>query len=266
VTDDIRAIAAAFDERAGNYSRNEWHRQYAERLVELASLQPGQRVLDAGAGTGFAAIAMARRVGPYGHVVAVDISLGMLEQARTAIEAAGTPGIELLQADATDLPPFPWSTFDAVICAAGLLYMPVEKALREWHRLVKSNGVVGFSTMRAGSPPAGRLFRECADAFGVILGDPSGELGSEDRCRSALEAAGFSRVTVISGHLHLSAGDLALAWESNLRSAAHSAVRELSEADQEALRVRYEQAVRRAQADDEESFTRADVLYAFGRK
>jgi ubiquinone/menaquinone biosynthesis C-methylase UbiE len=266
MTDEIRAIAAAFDERAANYSRNEWHRRYAERLVDLAPLQPNQRVLDAGAGTGFAAIAMARRVGPSGHVVAVDISLGMLEQARMAVEAAGTPGIELLQADATDLPPFSSSTFDAVICSAGLLYMPVERALREWHRLVKPDGVVGFSTMRSGSPPAGRLFRECAEAYGVILGDPSAELGSEERCRAALEAAGFSHVSVIPGHLHLSAGDLALAWESNLRSAAHSAVRELSEADQEGLRVRYEQALRRAQADDEPTFTKADVLYAFGRK
>jgi hypothetical protein len=73
-------------------------------------------------------------------------------------------------------------------------------------------------------------------------------------------------VTVLPGHLHLSAADLALAWESNLRSAAHFAVRALSDADQDALRVRYEQALRRAQADDELSFTRADVLYAFGRK
>ncbi len=266
MTEDIRAIAAAFDERARNYSGNEWHRRYAERLVELASLQPGQRVLDAGAGTGFAAIAMAGRVGASGHVVAVDISLGMLEQARTAIEAAGTPAIELLQADATDLPPFSSSTFDAVICSAGLLYMPVERALREWHRLVKPDGVVGFSTMRAGSPPAGRLFRECAAGFGVILGDPSGELGSEDRCRFALEAAGFSRVTVIAGHLHLSASDLTLAWESNLRSAAHSAVRDLSVADQDALRVRFDQAVRDTRSADEPSFARADVLYAFGRK
>jgi hypothetical protein len=153
-----------------------------------------------------------------------------------------------------------------VICSAGLLYMPVARALREWHRLVTLGGVVGFSTMRAGSPPGGRLFRECAEAFGVMLADPSGELGSEDLCRAALERAGFSQVTLVTGHLHLSAADLALAWESNLRSAAHSAVRALSDADQDALRVRYEQGLRRAQADDELSFTRADVLYAFGRK
>ena len=169
----------------------------------------------------------------------------MLEQARTAIEAAGAPGIELLQADATDLPPFSSSTFDAVICSAGLLYMPVERALREWHRLVKPDGVVGFSTMRAGSPPAGRLFRECAEGFGVILGDPSAELGSEDRCRSALEAAGFSRVTVIPGHLHLSAGDLALACPCVRKEMAPRAGGECDVARQ---RERDEDPARRASA------------------
>jgi hypothetical protein len=100
----------------------------------------------------------------------------------------------------------------------------------------------------------------------VTLGDPSGELGSEDRSRAALEAAGFSRVTVVPGHLYLSPADLTLAWESNLRSAAHSTVRELSEADQEALRIQYEQALRLAKAEGDASFARADVLYAFGRK
>ena len=266
MTDDNRAIADAFDERAKDYSKSDWHRQYAERLVELAPLQPGQRVLDAGAGTGFAAIAIARRVGPSGHVVAVDISPGMLEHARTAIEAAGTPAVELMQADATDLHSFAPATFDAVICSSAILYMPVEKALREWHRLLKPHGLVGFSTTRAGSPPGGRLFRECAAAFGVILGDPSAELGTPELCRIALEASGFNTVTVVPGEIALSAADLGMAWASNLRSAAHGAVRALSPADQDALRARYEQALHRADAEDARSFARADVLYTFGRR
>ena len=266
MTDDTRAIADTFDERAKDYSKSDWHRLYAERLVELAWLQPGQRVLDAGAGTGFATIAMARRVGPSGHVVAVDVSPGMLEHARAAIDAAGTPGVELMQADATDLRPFAPATFDAVICSSAILYMPVEKALREWHRLLKPHGLVGLSTMCAGSPPAGRLFRECAAAFGVILGDPSAELGTPERCRTALEASGFSDVTVVPGEVALSAADLATAWASNLRSVAHGAVRGLSPADQQALRAGYELALRRAVAEDAGLFARADVLYAFGRR
>jgi ubiquinone/menaquinone biosynthesis C-methylase UbiE len=262
--DDVRSIASAFDERASGYSKSDWHRHHAERLIELAALQPGQRVLDAGTGTGFAAIAAARRVGPTGRVVAVDVSAGMLDHARAAISESGAGNIELLQADATDLQQFASSVFDAVICSAALLYMPVYRALREWHRVLVPNGIVAFSSMRAGSPAAGRLFRKCVATRGVTLTDPSAELGSEDLSRAALAAAGFRHAMVIPGQVTLSVSDLERAWESNLRSAAHSAVRELSPADQEDLRMRYEVALRRARLEDEAAATRADVLYAFG--
>jgi hypothetical protein len=43
-------------------------------------------------------------------------------------------------------------------------------------------------------------------------------------------------------------------------------VRELKAPDQEAFRLQYEEALERAREMDELSFTRADVLYAFGRK
>jgi SAM-dependent methyltransferase len=221
-------------------------------------------VLDAGTGTGFAAIPAARRVGPTGRVVGVDISAGMLDHARTAVRESGTRNIELLQADATDLRQFASSIFDAVICSAALHYMPVGRALREWHRVLAPNGIVAFSGMRAGSPAAGRIFRECAATLGVRLSDPSAELGSEDLCRGALAAAGFRDGRVIPGQVTLSVSDLERAWESNLRSAAHSAVRGLSPGNQEDLRRRYEVALRRARLEDEAAVTWADVLYAFG--
>ena len=260
-----RVIADTFDQRAPNYGKGEWHRVYAERLVELAALQPRQVVLDAGAGTGFAAVAIARAVGPTGRVVAIDISPGMLAEARTAIDAAGITNVEVAQADATTLSQFDASTFDAVICAAALLYMPVASALREWHRVLAPGGLVGFSTMCEGSPKAGQLFRDCAREFGVDgLEDPSAALGSAVRCRAALTAAGFRDLAVIAEHVDFSAADLERAWDSNSRSPSHIAVRELSDVDREALRARYESALSDRLASDA-TFARADVLYAFGR-
>ena len=137
MVDDLRTIAASFDQRAARYATVEWHRAYAQRFVELASLEPGQRVLDAGAGTGFATIEIARRVGAAGHVVAVDVSAGMLAQLRIGIDAENLSHVELLQGDATNLPELPGSTFDAVLCSSALLYMSAAAALREWHRLLK---------------------------------------------------------------------------------------------------------------------------------
>ena len=264
--DERHQTAAAFDDRARNYSKNAWHRLYAEALVALVPLEPGHRVLDAGVGTGFAAAAAARRIGPAGRVVGLDISRGMLRQARHAINMAGLPNVTLIQADAAAPAPFPDASFDAVVCAAALLYMPVHQALREWHRLLVTGGTVAFSTMRAGSPVAGRLFRECAAAAGVILTDPSQELGDEVRCTAALERAGFTSIAVTAGHIDMTQADLKLAWESNLKSAAHTLVLSLSAEDQEAVRASFEAAMAREQDRDASAFARAEVLYAVGTR
>lgn len=263
---DPRSVAASFDDRAVNYSRNDWHRAYAEQLVERAALQPGQRILDAGVGTGFAAVAIARAVGPAGRVLGVDVSRGMLEQARSALDALGMTWVELRQSDATNLRDVADKTFDAVICSAALLYMPVDSALVEWHRLLKPGGLIAFSTMQRGSPRAGALFRECARAFGVALHDPSDALGSDDACRRVLGDAGFGEVRVVADHVDLSAADLSLAWEANLKSAGHAAIRALSQADLDVLRGRYEAALGVLHAGEAPPAQRAAVLYAFGRR
>jgi ubiquinone/menaquinone biosynthesis C-methylase UbiE len=71
-----------------NYE-NEFHRQAATRLVELAKLQPGQHVLDIATGTGLAAIAAAQVVSSTGHVLGTDFALGMLQQAQQKVEDLG---------------------------------------------------------------------------------------------------------------------------------------------------------------------------------
>jgi ubiquinone/menaquinone biosynthesis C-methylase UbiE len=124
VTNDGQRVAGDFDVRAANYSRNQWHRVYAEGLIAHSAIRSADRVLDAGVGTGFAAIAAATRVGSKGQVVGVDLSSGMLQQARIAIDIAQLRNVELRQADASDIREMPSGSFDAVVCAAALLYMP----------------------------------------------------------------------------------------------------------------------------------------------
>lgn len=265
MTEDRRRVAADFDVRSAGYSKSQWHRAYAEGLIAHSAIRLEDRVLDAGTGTGFAAIAAATRVGPSGHVVGVDVSPGMLQRAQVAVEAAGLRNIELLQADASELHDLPAESFDAVICSAALLYMPVQRALTEWRRLLRPGGTIGFSTMRAGFPQAGQLFRDCAAELGVQLADPSAALGSESSAAAALRQGGFTEIALVADRVRLSDADFSCAWESNLRSAAHGEVRNLAPANLEALHLRFELAL-----DDrrrgEPSFAVADVLYAYGTK
>lgn len=259
---DIHRIAASFDRRAPTYARNEWHRRSAARLVELCPLQRGDRVLDAGTGTGFAALAAARVVGSEGLVVGVDISPGMLREAAAAVRQSGLANIELLERDATDLRPFADESFGAVICATALLYIPFRRALREWHRLLAPGGVVAFSNMRAGSPRPAAIFRDCAASYGVQLQDPAAPLGSTDACRAALADAGFSVEMIATETVTFSADDLRIAWESNVGSVAYTEVRGLPEEQQRALKAAFLDALDR---EPEDALRRAQMLYAVGR-
>lgn len=79
-------------------------------LLEILQLAPGSRILDVGCGTGRHAVELARRGF---KITGVDISSGMLAEARKAAEKTGVT-LELIHGDATklELPP----RFDAVLC------------------------------------------------------------------------------------------------------------------------------------------------------
>jgi ubiquinone/menaquinone biosynthesis C-methylase UbiE len=263
--DDPQHIANSFNARAEKYAHDDWHKRYAAQLVAATPLRAGDRVLDAATGTGFAAVAIAHRVGPAGRVLGVDISPGMLEQARLYARAANLENVDWLEADVTDLRELDESTFDAVVCSAGLLYMPVAKSLNAWHRLLKPNGVMAFSTMRVGSPAPGRIFRACAAEFGLNVPDRSDELGTEDRSRRALEQAGFDRVQIVPTTVDFETVDVTLAWESSFRSVARQAAI-LTTDQQTALRERYLTALNEAAQHDLAGSMRVEALFAIGRR
>ncbi|HET8565512.1 MAG TPA: class I SAM-dependent methyltransferase [Solirubrobacterales bacterium] len=73
-------------------------RHISERLVELAGVRPGSRVLDVAAGYGEPALTAARKAGPGGRVVATDISADMLAFGRERAAAAGLGNVEFVEA------------------------------------------------------------------------------------------------------------------------------------------------------------------------
>lgn len=125
---------------------------------------------------------------------------------------------------------------------------------------------MALSTMPAGSPPAGRLFRECAGEYGVLLEDPCEPLGSDAACRSALSAAGFGDVETVREPIEFSVRDIDRAWESNLRSLAHKPLRDLPAESLLALQQRYEAVLAAEMRADPTRLLKSPMLYAFARR
>jgi SAM-dependent methyltransferase len=102
----------------------------SERLVELAGVESGSRVLDVAAGYGEPALTAARRAGPEGRVVATDISAEMLAFGRERAAAAGLGNVEFMESDAAGLD-FPHESFDAAVSRWGLIFEPDAEAAAE---------------------------------------------------------------------------------------------------------------------------------------
>jgi ubiquinone/menaquinone biosynthesis C-methylase UbiE len=113
----------------------------SNRLIELAKIKSGQRVLDIATGIGEPAITAAKIVGTSGHILATDISAQMLEIAKERAASLGLQDIiEFKESDAEILD-LPDSAYDAVLCRWGLMLLPnLYAALGKIHDSLISGG------------------------------------------------------------------------------------------------------------------------------
>ena len=177
-------------------------RPITERMLDLAGLEPGHRVLDVAAGTGEQTLIAARRVGPHGFVLATDIADRMLAYLDEAARSEGLTNVQTRVMDARLLELEPES-FDAAICRLALMLIPErEKAMAGIRRALKPGArfaAIVLSTAEklpltseslaiarryAGLPPA-----PFEDPGMFALGDPA-------VLRSTFQRAGFREVAV----------------------------------------------------------------------
>jgi demethylmenaquinone methyltransferase/2-methoxy-6-polyprenyl-1,4-benzoquinol methylase len=91
--------------------------------VDALMLQPGDTVLEIGCGTGANFPMLEERIGPTGHIIGIDLTRSMLEEAEKRIKAAGWDNVELVQSAAKDYP-FRKQSIDAVISTFALTLEP----------------------------------------------------------------------------------------------------------------------------------------------
>ena len=109
--------------------------------VRYAFLQPGETVLDVGSGGGIDTILAARRVGPDGKAVGLDILEEMCDRGRRHAAEAGVDGwTEFVRGEMEDIP-LPDESIDVVI-SNGVLNLSARKsrALAEMFRLLRPGG------------------------------------------------------------------------------------------------------------------------------
>lgn len=115
-------------------------RHVSARMLQMAELQNGQRVLDIATGIGEPAVSAAHQVGSDGYVLAIDQAENMLQLARQRGKQEGLRNLVFQQLDGESLDQLE-ETFDVALCRWGLMFFPeLETALHNIRRRLVPGG------------------------------------------------------------------------------------------------------------------------------
>jgi SAM-dependent methyltransferase len=159
--------------------------------VALASLKPGETVLDLGSGAGFDAFLASQRVGPEGRVIGVDMTPQMIERASALAKTHGYANVEFRLGDIEALP-LADASVDVIIsnCVVNLT-TDKAKTFREAFRVLKPGGRLMVSDLVL-ARPLPEAIRQDMDIYGACV---AGALLKAEYLR-AIADAGFTDVTV----------------------------------------------------------------------
>ena len=192
--------APGWKEHWGMWERAAQH--VNERLVDLARIQSGHRVLDVATGLGEPAFTAARRVGPNGSVMATDLSPAMLALAREEAARLGLRNVEFREMDAEE-PDLAAHSFDAALCRWMLMFLPrLDIALTRLRQLLVPGG--RFAAAVWGPPekvPFASLPMGIVRRVLRLTPPPAGTPGTfslaDDRgLERSFEQAGFTEVVI----------------------------------------------------------------------
>ena len=159
----------------------------SDRMITLAAIAPGHRVLDIATGIGEPAVLAARCVGPAGRVVATDLSSRMLDIARERAMGLGLANVEFIEADTESLP-FADETFDAILCRWGLASPSnTAKTLVSLRRLLAPNGSFVSAVWAEGPrgrPLAGLVTSVSDEVFSVPSPAPASSIPSQSEAET----------------------------------------------------------------------------------
>jgi len=159
--------------------------------ITLASLQPGQTVLDLGSGAGIDCFFAAKKVGETGHVIGIDMTPEMIERATASAKRLNISNVEFRQGYIEELP-VDSNTVDVIISNCVINLSPDKsKVFAETFRVLKSGGKLAVSDIVTD----GLLPDEVKQSLSAWAGCVAGAIEASEYI-SMMEAVGFTNIEI----------------------------------------------------------------------
>lgn len=197
--DRKQIIRTTFDTVAAAYEHPalRFFPETAERMLRHLQLEPSTRLLDVCTGTGNVSLRAAAAL-PGGHVTGIDLSGGMLEQARGKARQRNLDNVDFRQMDMEALE-FDDHRFDAATCSFGLFFIDdMAQCLHNITAKVRPGGKVAISTFAVDAfEPMASLFLRRYESFGKETREAAWKsIASESALRDLFAAADMAEVEI----------------------------------------------------------------------
>lgn len=173
--------------------------------ITLASLEPGQSVLDLGSGAGLDCFLAAKKVGESGHVIGVDMTIEMIERARASAKRLNIPNVDFRLGYLENLP-VESNTIDVIISNCVINLTPDKsRVLAEAFRVLKPGGKFAVSDILTDGHLPDPIKKSMSAWAGCIAGAVEA-----NEFIAMLKAAGFTNVSIAPAYFDEETIDTAL--------------------------------------------------------
>jgi len=160
--------------------------------ITLASLQPGQTVLDLGSGAGLDCLFAARKVGGTGKVIGVDMTPEMIDRARSSAKRLELNNVEFRQGYLEDLP-VDSNSVDVIISNCVINLSPDKsRVFTEAFRVLKPGGKLAVSDIVTDGPLPEPIKRSLSAWAGCVAGAVEAE-----EYIGMMKSVGFTDISVV---------------------------------------------------------------------
>lgn len=172
-----------------------WHPDFTKRFFAYLDITPSQHILDLACGTGLLTFLAADAVGSHGRVVGVDVTPGMLAQAKAKKEREPEKyrNVELFEGNVLSLETIKGvdeGSFDVITMASAIVLFPDPKAaVKYWTKFLKPGGVLAIDSTHPKNLIVGRVLEITGRKMGLDIPYYREWSTSENTLAEVLESA-----------------------------------------------------------------------------